>query len=354
MRELRFRALKHLQHAHRGVLVQLIEALLHFLRIHQHAMRQHQVEPLDQLMHVEALLSLFRSEDIHIVQLQRIPLHLPLNRSPQSYDQSKIVAIRVLLVREIPSIHHAAQIIASLVLLLLPKPHLARLRVDNHIERVQLLHLRVRHGLEMNSARRLRKTLISRAFSRCELRELVQADLSLLPIESLHSGHLLHVVVLEVVDLRADHRPQIRVHSLRGRRRVALFRGGRCGPALREQAAERELVGRAGLQLGHGDRDFVVVDDVFVGEEHLQFDVIHIGHVVRALFDHAHNESLDRLFQRPRLLVDSEGHFGRVWRGDVHSQNRGRQRELLVLYAVKLPLKSYSLRRAACSRRGPC
>ena len=81
IRELRLRALKHLQHAHRSVFIQLIEAFLHFLRIHQHAMRQHQVEPLDQLMHVEALLSLLRSENVHIVQLQRIPLHLPLTLS---------------------------------------------------------------------------------------------------------------------------------------------------------------------------------------------------------------------------------------------------------------------------------
>ena len=92
LRELRFRALKHLQHAHRSVLVQLIEALLHLLRIHKHAMRQHQIEPLDQLMHVEALLSLLRSENIHIVQLQRIPLHLPLTILPsilQSVEDSR-------------------------------------------------------------------------------------------------------------------------------------------------------------------------------------------------------------------------------------------------------------------------
>ena len=186
----------------------------------------------------------------------------------------------------------------------------------------------------MNSLRGSRQAFVACALSRCDLRQLVQANLLLLSIETLHSRELLHVVVHEVVDLRADYRPQVRIHSLRGRRRVALLRHDRRGSALREQAVKRELVGSARLQLGHIDSHFVIVDDVLVREEHFQLDVIHVGNVICTFLNHTNNESLDCVLDGPCFLVDLEGYRRGIGRSDIDTQNGGRQSELLVLYMV--------------------
>ena len=67
--ELRFGRLKHLENLYRRVPILLIEPFLHFHCIHKHTMRQYHIEPLDQLMHIEAFASFFRTENIHIIQL---------------------------------------------------------------------------------------------------------------------------------------------------------------------------------------------------------------------------------------------------------------------------------------------
>lgn len=125
------------------------------LRVHEDAIRKNEVEPLDELVEVVALLVVAAAEDVQIVLLQVVPLNLCLVSAENDYDQSNIATLLVVLVREETRIHNMTQIVPSNLLRLLsqekPVCHsiapflLSCLRVQQHVASLQFLHVVAGH-----------------------------------------------------------------------------------------------------------------------------------------------------------------------------------------------------------------